>query len=53
MYVELFGVYRKDAWPRQWIQPVLTARPLVTDLPESDKRRALLWMPDFVATREK
>jgi octaprenyl-diphosphate synthase len=29
------------------------ARALVTDLPESDERRALLWMPDFVVARDK
>jgi octaprenyl-diphosphate synthase len=29
------------------------ARALVADLPESDERRALLWMPDFVVARDK
>ena len=29
------------------------ARASVTDLPESDERRALLWMPDFVVARDK
>jgi octaprenyl-diphosphate synthase len=29
------------------------ARAMVTDLPESDERRALLWMPDFVVARDK
>ncbi len=29
------------------------ARSLVLDLPESDERRALLWMPDFVVARDK
>jgi hypothetical protein len=27
--------------------------PLVASLPESDERRALLWMQDFVVVREK
>ena len=29
------------------------ARSMVTDLPETDERRALLWMPDFVVARDK
>ncbi len=29
------------------------ARVSLTDLPESDERRALLWMPDFVVARDK
>jgi octaprenyl-diphosphate synthase len=29
------------------------ARAAITGLPESDYKRALLWMPDFVVARDK